>query len=138
MTGNRKFVDSPLEEDGFELVVRGRGELGLSPLFSRPVAWTAGAVVAGNRGSARLSRELPKRSTIIPNHGWILLGRTHAPDAGGRERQMVRLRSERGQSIGDGVGHQPIGMIAPSPAPLTLSGLLGDRRFSSAIARIFG
>jgi len=30
----------------------------LSPVFSRPVAWTAGAVVAGNRGSARLSREL--------------------------------------------------------------------------------
>src|ERR1700750_2002599 len=32
----------------------------------------------------------------------------------------------------------PIGMIAPSPAPLTPSGLLGDRWFSSAIARIFG
>ena len=30
----------------------------------------------------------------------------------------------------------PIGMIAPSPAPLTPSGLLGDRWFSSAIARI--
>ena len=33
-------LDSPLEEDGFELPVRGRGEFGLSPLFSRPVAWT--------------------------------------------------------------------------------------------------
>src|SRR6516164_2681611 len=32
----------------------------------------------------------------------------------------------------------PIGMIGPSPAPLTPSGLLGDRWFSSAIARIFG
>ena len=32
----------------------------------------------------------------------------------------------------------PIGMIAPSPAPLTPSGLLGDRWFSIAIARIFG
>jgi hypothetical protein len=32
----------------------------------------------------------------------------------------------------------PIGMIAPSPAPLTPSGLLGDGWFSSAIARIFG
>jgi hypothetical protein len=32
----------------------------------------------------------------------------------------------------------PIGMIAPSPAPLTPSGLLGDRWFSSAIARILG
>ena len=32
----------------------------------------------------------------------------------------------------------PIEMIAPSPAPLTPSGLLGDRWFSSAIARIFG
>ena len=35
-----------------------------------------------------------------------LLGRTHVPDAGGRERQLVRHRPERGQSIGDGVGHQ--------------------------------
>ena len=32
----------------------------------------------------------------------------------------------------------PIEMIAPSPAPLTPSGLLGDRWFPSAIARIFG
>ena len=32
----------------------------------------------------------------------------------------------------------PIGMIAPSPAPLTPSGLLGDRWFSSASARILG
>ena len=32
----------------------------------------------------------------------------------------------------------PIGMMAPSPAPLTPSGLLGERWFSSAIARIFG
>src|SRR4029077_2602151 len=32
----------------------------------------------------------------------------------------------------------PIGMIAPSPAPLTPSGLLGDRWFSSAIARRHG
>src|SRR5205807_9740206 len=32
----------------------------------------------------------------------------------------------------------PIGIIAPPPAPLTPSGLLGDRWFSSAIARIFG
>jgi hypothetical protein len=31
----------------------------------------------------------------------------------------------------------PIGMIAPSPAPLTPSGLLGDRWFSSEIARYF-
>src|SRR5215471_9404038 len=30
----------------------------------------------------------------------------------------------------------PMGMIAPSPAPLTPSGLLGDRWFSSAIARM--
>jgi hypothetical protein len=32
--------------------------------------------------------------------------KTHVPDAGGRERQLVRHRSERGQSIGDGVDHQ--------------------------------
>jgi len=32
----------------------------------------------------------------------------------------------------------PIGMIAPPPAPLTPSGLLGDRWFSSAIARTLG
>ena len=32
----------------------------------------------------------------------------------------------------------PIGIMAPSPAPLTPSGLLGDRWFSSAIALIYG
>src|SRR5579862_9689001 len=32
----------------------------------------------------------------------------------------------------------PTGMIAPSPAPLTPSGLLGDGWFSRAIARILG
>ena len=31
-TGTRKFVDSPLEEDGFELLVRGRGEVGCRAL----------------------------------------------------------------------------------------------------------
>ena len=35
-----------------------------------------------------------------------MLGRTHVPDAGGRERQLVRHRPERGQGIGDGVGRQ--------------------------------
>ena len=29
---NRKFVDSPLEGDGFELLVRGRGEVGCRAL----------------------------------------------------------------------------------------------------------
>jgi hypothetical protein len=32
----------------------------------------------------------------------------------------------------------PTGMIAPSPAPLTPSGLLGEGWFSSAIARMAG
>ena len=32
----------------------------------------------------------------------------------------------------------PTGMIAPSPAPLTPSGLLGEGWFSRAIARILG
>jgi len=36
-TGNRKFVDSPLEGDGFELLVRERGEAGLSRPFDAPV-----------------------------------------------------------------------------------------------------
>ena len=44
----------------------------------------------------------PRRSFQTPGG---LLGRTHVPDAGGRERELVRHRPERGQSIGDGVGH---------------------------------
>ena len=35
-----------------------------------------------------------------------LFARTHVPDVGGRKRQLVGHRPERGQSIGDGVGHQ--------------------------------
>ena len=35
-----------------------------------------------------------------------LFVRTHVPDAGGRERQLVGHCFERGQSIGDGVGHE--------------------------------
>jgi hypothetical protein len=35
-----------------------------------------------------------------------LFGRSHVPDAGGREWQLVRHRPKRGQSIPDGVGHQ--------------------------------
>src|SRR6516225_541141 len=31
---NRKFVDSPLEEDEFELLVRGRGEAGCRPFLA--------------------------------------------------------------------------------------------------------
>src|SRR3981189_3136558 len=36
-----------------------------------------------------------------------LLVRPHEPDPRGRERQLVRHCPERGQRVGDGVGHQP-------------------------------
>src|SRR6516162_10933347 len=36
---NRKFVDSPLEGTGFELLVRGRSEAGCRAFLTRPVAW---------------------------------------------------------------------------------------------------
>ena len=39
LTRNRKFVDSPLEGDGFELPVRERGQSVCRPHLSYPAAW---------------------------------------------------------------------------------------------------
>ena len=49
----------------------GAVSLGCRPFSRARLRGRAGAVGAGYRGSARLSGELPKRSTVIPNHGWI-------------------------------------------------------------------
>lgn len=43
------------------------------------------------------------RSTVIPTSRWIF---SPCARRGGGERQLVRHRSERGQSIDEGVGHQ--------------------------------
>src|SRR5246127_1620245 len=79
---------SPLEEDGFELPLPGRGEFELSPLFSRRLLGRSARSEQGTVAPRVCPCELPKRSTAIPNHGWIV-GRTHVPHAGARERQLV-------------------------------------------------
>jgi hypothetical protein len=105
LTDDGWSVDSPLEEDGFELLVRGRGEAGCRPFLApgcvdEPARSERGiAVPRVCLTSCRCGR----RSSRTTGG---LFGRTHVPDAGGRERQLVGHRSERGQSVGDGVGHQ--------------------------------
>jgi hypothetical protein len=64
--------DSLLEGNGFELLVRGRGEFDRRPFSRARLPGRAGDGRSGYGGSARLSCELPKRPTVIPNHGWIV------------------------------------------------------------------
>ena len=54
-------------------------------------------------GSARAGCRSGRWSSRTPGG---LFGRTHVPDAGGGQRQLVQRRSERDQGVGDGVGHQ--------------------------------
>jgi len=49
----------------------GAVSLGCRPFSRARLRGRAGAVGAGYRGSACLSGELPKRSTVIPNQEWI-------------------------------------------------------------------
>ena len=62
------------------------------------------------------------------------------PDAGGRQRQLVRHRPERDQSIGNGVGHQAADREDRAPAGALDAERVASvtRWFPSAIARIFG
>jgi hypothetical protein len=73
-------------------------------------------------GAMNAACELPKQSAVIGAWGG-LFDRTNVPDAGGRERQLVRHRPERDQSIADGVGHQ-----AADRDNRTLAGALDAKR----------
>jgi hypothetical protein len=58
------------------------------------------------RGTA-VPRVCPASCETVDGHPeCALFDRTHVSDACGRERQLVRHRSERGQSVADGVGHR--------------------------------
>ena len=52
----RRETDSPLEGSGFELLVRGRGEIWLSPPFMRAGSSDDSVRRSGCRGSARFAR----------------------------------------------------------------------------------
>ena len=116
------LCDSSLEEAGLEPSVpplRGRSRTRVFVFLACGSAGRGGPVAGTARDfeparplgclSCRARRTgvcgLAKRSTVIRNVGGMF-GRTHVPDAGRRERQLVRHRPERGQSIADGIGHQ--------------------------------
>ena len=95
----RRFQDSRLR---FPVVRHWRSRGGLSSLGESALP-PESCLPRRRAGSARAGCRNGRRSFQNPGG---LFGRTHVPDAGGGERQLVRRRPERGQSIGDGVGHQ--------------------------------
>src|SRR5215475_10081633 len=82
-----------------------------------------------------VARELPKRghSGLAVDGLAELICQTRAGESG----SWFGIAPNEPKALATALAiRPPIGMIAPSPAPLTPSGLLGDGWFSSAIARI--